>query len=210
MLLLFVLTLGIAASATKIQISEPLCQPGDTVVTNLFQGFTVTPVNGGGTFAFCNDTGEDWTTLLIALRTPLTPDQIDCSSSAFESCTKSTNGDVPGVVYAFFSGVTTTPALNFGKTNNKNDDSGDDDGGGDDDHSQFPGVPDGHEFIVDMNCVNGCSGPPDWPKGTVGFGYGNQPNDPGNFPVPPVPEPASLALVVAGIGAVITRTKLQK
>src|SRR6202795_3814796 len=106
-LLLFLISLTVAASATRIQISEPQCQPGDTDVTQMSNGFSITPINGGGTFGFCNHTGQDWAALLIALRTTVGPDQIDCSTSAFESCTKTTNPNVPGVVYAFFSGVTT-------------------------------------------------------------------------------------------------------
>jgi len=207
LLLLFLISLTAAASATRIQISEPQCQPGDTDVTQLSNGFSVTPVNGGGTFSFCNDTGQDWTTLLIALRTTVTADQIDCSTSAFESCTKTTNPNVPGVVYAFFSGVT---------SNNNNRHSRNDDGEEDDDAEcpvesgggNFPGVPNHCEFIVDMNCGANCTAPPDWPKGTVGFGYANEPDDPANFPIPPaVPEPASLVLVSSGIAAAIVNRK---
>jgi hypothetical protein len=59
----------------RIVISEPACQEGDTDVTQLNAGFVVIPINGGGTFGFCNRLQLRLVPLSaprIALRTHLT------------------------------------------------------------------------------------------------------------------------------------------
>src|ERR1700749_3503962 len=85
LLLFFVVTLAVAASATRIQISEPACDPSAISIgpSALVDGFNpIGPVNGGGSFTFCNNTGELWTNLIIVINAgpTVTPADVICPS----------------------------------------------------------------------------------------------------------------------------------
>ncbi len=74
-LLIFVLAGTLLAHAGRIEISEPLCQPGDIPVTGVVNGFAVIPdLNGGGKFNYCNDTHQNWTSIIIGIQTTLHPE----------------------------------------------------------------------------------------------------------------------------------------
>jgi hypothetical protein len=177
------------ASASRIQISEPQCTPGDIdVPPSPDNSFGFIPVNGGGVFGFCNQTGQDWTSLLIAVRTTVSINNIVCDpSNAFAACFKATDPQAPGVDYLFFLGTAGRPPI-----------------------FPFVGVRNNERFTIDLNCNPGdiCSTPPDWPDGTEFFGYGNFNLD-NPLPIPPssTPEPASLTLLGAGIAAAFWRKK---
>ena len=190
---LLFLSVAIVASATKIQISEPECNPSrDTNVYQLSGGFTVNPTATNEVFYFCNLTGVNWTTLLMVIHTdPQLPlSQIICGTSAFLKCDLTEN--TPGVIDAFFYDAPRSSEF----------------GGIDDDWGEFEhefdcpgtdvtgaGVPFGCEFIVDMSCPECSADQQHWPSGTTATGYAN------------VPEPYSAALVVSGLGTWMLRRK---
>jgi hypothetical protein len=179
------------ASASRIQISEPQCQPGDTdVFASPLNNFgPIQPVNGGGEFGFCNRTGQDWTSILIAVQTTVPLANIVCDpSNAFLACLKATSPDVPNLDYLYFVGLAENPPF------------------------PFVGIRNNERFTISLDCdpsaPGGCSTPPDWPEGTTFWGYGNFPLGQQPLPNPlSTPEPASLALLGAGIAAVLWRKK---
>lgn len=192
-LLLFVASATLLAHAGRIEISEPDCQPGDTDVFSLSNGFAAIPVAGGGTFHYCNKTGVDWTNLLMIIQTTAPASDVQCPSYnpfidplnnndlAFAFCFVSqaqTN-----VVNALFVG--TFPPLPFFGFHG------------------FLGVPDEQRFTVDLDChdFGGCH---PWPEGTAAYGFANV--DPFNLPTL-VPEPTSLALLATGLAGVIFRRR---
>jgi PEP-CTERM motif len=197
-LLFFVLALTVAASATKIQVSEPICNPatdpntiGPAALQNGFNA--IGPINGGGSFTFCNGTGESWTNLIIAIKTDpsITPADVTCPSFdpghdpnntaqlAFIAC--QVKSPSPGNLDVLLFGTINVPGFPI-----------------------FPGVPDSHSFTIDFSCPNGaCAGPPLWPEGTVSRGFPDFKSD----QLPTVPEPASLVLLGSGVLAVIARRK---
>jgi hypothetical protein len=189
----FALSLGtlLAHAGPVIEISEPPCTSTDTLVTSLNNGFQFSPINGGGVFGFCNETDTNWTRLLLAISTSVT-DTVTCIPGAFLSCASFTDPNHPGFIYVFFDGVSAglPPFV-----------------------PPHPGVPDGSRFEVNLDCQNvrGCTPVPDgtgaWTGDTIGFGYANfDPNDP--LPTPsPVPEPATLGLVSAGVAVGFFRRK---
>ena len=227
-LFLALLVAGISASAAQIRVDNPSCQgfvpPNNAVVTDVFNlnngfSFSVTQQTGGQpVFYFCNDTGQDWTSLLLAIHTSLDVTDVGCSTSgagapnsapAFQYCTLTSPGN--GLLYADFTN--TPPIPTFSKNNS--DDSSDDgnkgskgDDGGDDDH-KYPGVKNGDIFIVDLTCLDPKSpacNVPNWNPGDGGNGYANYDLSNG-YPVPPTPEPATLALIATGIGALVLGRK---
>ena len=192
LLLLFVVGLTTMASAVKIETSDPDCP-----VTKIGPGQTInfTVEGGGGIFCFENDTGSDWTNLLVAIDTTIPADQIDCVTSDFKACQLYTS-DQPDAVYAFFYG---TCISSPGKKCIPSD---------------ILGVPNGGEITFNLNCDSGCGVgspyyPPDWSPGTGGTGYYDVPTGPGGDPVyfPPVPEPVSATLLASGLGAIYLRRK---
>ena len=189
LVLLFVLGLTTLASATKIQTSDPACNSGDT---DIFNGQTITfnaDSSGGGTFGFCNKTSSTWTTLLVAIETNISPDDILADpGNAFEGAQIYTTS-TPDLVYVYFFGTCTNKP---GKTC----------------HPQKPGVLFDNEMTISLDCptASACPAPQHWAPGTPGFGYPNIPpnsdGDPSTFPIPPVPEPATATLLITGLGAV--------
>ena len=173
--------LATASQAVIIKTSDPVCT-GTPIYTGDTITFTVT--NGGGDFTFCNDTDATWTNLLVAINTTISPDDIDCVTTDFKACNLYTTNQ-PDAVYAFFYG---TCVNSPNKTC----------------HPQVLGVPIGGELEIDLNCTNNdCTPPPDWPTGTGGTVYTNVPTDPDGDPTnfPSVPEPASITLLMSGLGA---------
>ncbi len=190
LLLFVVLGITTVASATKIQVGDPGCDPNDVIIHD---GDTIhySVQNGGGTFGFCNETSSTWKTLLIGLETTVPIEDITCSveGNVFLPCKLFTT-DQPNVVYAWFNAcenLDTTCA------------------------NTYLGIPVGDHLVIDMNCPDDdCKGPPfDWTDGTSGTGFTNIPGDPNGDPlyVPPVAEPATLTLVSVGLGAGIFRRK---
>jgi hypothetical protein len=199
LLLMCVLALTAAASATRIQVSEPACNPNDVSIgaTALQNGFsTIGPINGGGSFSFCNNTGQSWTDLVIAIHTipSITKNDVTCPSYNMQTDPNNTAGlafaacvvynPSPGNLDVVLEGV-----LNFGNM-----------------PPVFPGIPNGSEFTIDFNCNQDnqtCLGPQDWPPGTVAEGF---PNFNPNGTLPTIPEPASVVLLATGL-AVVWRRK---
>jgi len=194
--LLFFMAGSVLAHAGRIEISEPQCEDGDTAVTSLTNGFAVIPnLNGGGTFHFCNETGQDWSNIVIGILTTAPISDIQCPSSspsdpqnnehlAFSTCVLFPSNSIANLIYAYFFGVS-PPIPQFG-------------------FNGFPGVPDGQRFTVDLDChdFGGCI---PWPTGTIMLASENVgPNDP--LPTP-VPEPASLTLLASGGVAAYLRRK---
>jgi hypothetical protein len=144
-------------------------------------------------FSFCNNSGQSWTNLVIAIHTDpsITSADVTCPSYspgtdpnntadlAFSTCI--VFNPSPGNLDIVLEGT-----LNFGMP------------------PVFLGIPNGDEFVIDFNCPKGdCAGPEDWPLGTVAEGFPNfNPSD----PLPTVPEPASLMLLASGL-AVVWRRK---
>ncbi|MGZ4820639.1 MAG: PEP-CTERM sorting domain-containing protein [Terriglobales bacterium] len=93
-----------ALATPQIGLGDPTCasaNPADFtggVIQNVTTGnsFTITPVNGGGFFGICNDTGTLWTTVDITFTSSnLTLADITCytTNGVFDNpCTKSQNG----------------------------------------------------------------------------------------------------------------------
>ena len=206
LLLLFVVALSVAAAhASRVVVQEPLCgtDPNEIVVKPiaLTDGFdAIGPINGGGSFTFCNDTGVNWTTLVLAIYAPtITPDDVVCPSFsptgdptnsahlAFSTCI--VESDYPNNIDITLFGTTppsrTRPPV-------------------------FPGIPNGYEFTINFNCTDaqsdtGQCGPDpnkkNWPDGSHSLGLPN-----GNVP-PQLPEPSSLLLLGSGLAALISRRK---
>jgi hypothetical protein len=190
MMLLCVLALTAAASATRIQVSEPACNPNDVSIgaTALQNGFNaIGPINGGGSFSFCNNTGQSWTNLVIAIHTDPSITQQDVTCPGYNPQTDPNNmaglafstcviyNPSPGNLDIVLEGV-----LDFAGM-----------------PPVFPGIPNGDEFTIDFNCDKGeCVGPQDWPTDTVAEGF---PNYNLTDPLPTVPEPASILLLGSGL-----------
>jgi len=180
--LLFVIMGTLLAHAGRIEISEPECgtTPGAiTLNPGDITGFVFAPDNGGGSITYCNNTGVDWTSLTIAIRTPDAASSIICPSAspndpnndaelAFSTCQIFATGPEPDTIYVSLFG-TRPPNPNFEGDNG------------------FLGVIQGNEFTINLNCgdTSGCT---PWSAGTFMVAAANN-----NFPH--VPEPASLTLL---------------
>lgn len=191
LLVFFVLALTVAASATRIQISEPACNShSPNPVYSVNDGFSIVPTSVGQTETFCNLTGQDWTSLLLTINETdvpaadrLTASEVLCGGKAFAYCQVTENSD-DTMLYAFWAGVIAPygPPINF---------------------PGFPGVPNDHSFTVDLQCSSTApcgSTPLTWPTGIIITGSANT----------PTPEPASLVLLGSGIAAGLFRRKYRK
>ncbi|MGZ4816392.1 MAG: PEP-CTERM sorting domain-containing protein [Terriglobales bacterium] len=184
LLLLFVL-LGITAvaSATKVSVGDPGCNPNDQIIHDGDKIFFHV-VDGGGTFGFCNETSSDWHTLLVGIATTIPIEDITCNvaNNVFLPCKLYTT-DEPNVVYAWFQ---TCDNINVPCD------------------GTHPGIVIDDQLILDLNCKDeNCKPPFDWPNDTHGQSFYNIPTDGQGNPLyfPPVPEPATLTLVGVGIAA---------
>jgi hypothetical protein len=144
---------------------------------------------GGGVFDFLNDTNTDWITVTLFASAPI-DSSFTCNPTQFghlfENCsttvTSQNHETGQEAVTVFFSGT----------------------GGCDvtsDNPGCFPGIKDDSHFFFnlnnDFNCQEECNG--GWtPNFTVQGG--------GNLP-PSVPEPASIFLVLTGLGGIVARRR---
>jgi len=204
LLLFFVLALSAAASATRISISEPPCDPNtdpNTIGPSALQeGFDpLGPVDGGGSFTFCNGTGVQLNSMLVEIDTPtvIPLSEIDCPSGsptsnplelAFFGCALATDPSDPTRIYADFFGVLSPP------------------------FASYPGVPVNSSFTIDFNCTEqdndgNCLTFPDnimWPDGTTTHVLVSNSQ---MINLPSVPEPTSMILLGSGLTAVWYRRK---
>lgn len=204
LLLFFVLGLTVAAHAGRVVVQEPICDPNTAPNTlgpsALQSGFNpIGPISGGGVFTFCNGTGVQLNSMLIAITTPtvIPLSQVDCPSGsptsnplglAFFGCALATDPKDPHIIYADFFGVLGPP------------------------FATYPGVPIDHSFTIDFNCTaqdndGVCLTFPNnvvWPQGTTSAGMvSNAPI----ITIPTTPEPSTFLLLGAGLLAVIRRRK---
>jgi hypothetical protein len=136
---------------------------------------------GGGIFDLVNNSGVNWTSVTLFASAPI-GSLFTCDPKNFGhlflNCTVTQQ---PGqeAVTVFFSGVN----ANCGTDN------------------CFPGIPAGFQFFFnlnnDFNCTENCPG--GWTANFVVHGGGNQP--------PGVPEPASVFLVLTGLGGIAARRR---
>ncbi|HUN88378.1 MAG TPA: PEP-CTERM sorting domain-containing protein [Terriglobales bacterium] len=204
-LLFLLVAMAAAAHASKVVVQEPACDSSAIVIdaSALTNGFNpIGPVDGGGSYSFCNETGVDWSSLLLVFEVgnELTPADVVCPSYdpihdpgntaglAFSTC----------VVKSVYSDNIDVEL--FGTTNPQWG------------PPVFPGIANGSEFTIDFNCdvdatesnPNPC-GPPgkeEWPADTKSLGL---PDFNGN--IPHLPEPSSLLLLGSGLAAMILRRK---
>jgi hypothetical protein len=198
LVLFLVLSASVIAHATtdpRIVITEPGCQEGDTSVTSVTDGFVFASVSGGGVFNFCNNTGVNWTNILVGVLSTAPLSTIDCPSAtqqdpantahlAFSTCLLFASPNPHTSFYAYFFGTSPgVPALGF---------------------NGFPGVPNGERFVVNLNCPEFISDCTPWPDGSRFVGI---PNFDFSNPLPSVPEPSTLAMLATAFGAGLLRRK---
>lgn len=167
-----------------MSMGDPNCHASPVQTTNVSGPFFVSPVGGGGVFAFCNKSGVLWSTFDVVV--PVAPgidqNSVAChvtgSPAPFGPCTVSLIGSFVDI---FFSANGTSCSGNA------------------------CGIPNNFYLLVDLN--NPC--PPEtecvpsgtWPDSTVlTFDPNGHAGDAIAFA--PVPEPASLLLLSTGLLAV--------
>jgi hypothetical protein len=199
LLLMCVLALTAAASATRIQVSEPACTPNDISIgaTALQNGFNaIGPINGGGSFSFCNNTGQSWTDLVIAIHTDpsITSGDVTCPMYSPQTDPNNTAGLAFSTCIVYNPSPGNLDVVLFGTANVGMP-------------PVFLGIPNGDEFTIDFNCdldEGQCQSPQDWPPGTVAEGF---PNYNLTTTLPTVPEPASIMLLATGLAVVWRRRR---
>jgi hypothetical protein len=169
----------------RMDVSDPSC--GDISSCTSVEGtvFSFTSNNnGGGFFKFQNESGTDWTSLLVETGSSpfnVPANSVTCTTNAFLSCQVF---DLAGGVTAmYFSGVNSDSEIGpFGILNTA-------------------------IFTVNLNdLVNGV--PTGNPNGSGGWGSARDFTATANAPSP-VPEPATLTLMGIGIAALLAKNKLR-
>jgi hypothetical protein len=196
MRLLFVLILLMGSSALayadgvpvdpRMDVSDPSCKEVSPCTPVEGTNFSFTSNNNGGGFLeFQNESGTNWTSLLVetgSIPFNVPADSVTCTTNAFLSCQVF---DLAGGVTAmYFSGVNT-------------DDS---------DFGPF-GILNASIFSVNLNdLINGA--PNTDPNGSGGWGSDRLFTATANASSP-VPEPATLTLMGIGFGALLVKNKLR-
>ena len=172
-------------------LGDPNCSsvPQGANVTSVTGPFYVTPVNGGGVFYFCNQSGTLWTQFDVVV--PIVPNVITASTVTctvdgfprpFGPCFVSTIGNFVDI---FFSPNNST----F--------------------NGQACGIPNDFFLYVDLNCNNIPNCQP-WPANSPTITL-NPNGTPGSaIAFSPVPEPTSLLLLGTGFGALWRRYRRQR
>jgi hypothetical protein len=187
--LLGILLMGSAALASadgladpRMIVSDPPCDvecPNPVGLTFSF----FSNANGGGFLTFTNASGFDWTSLLIetgSIPFNVPPNLISCQTNAFLSCEVSDLGG--GITAMYLSGVN-----------------------GPDSDGPF-GIPAFDIFTINLN--GEADDPVDESQdGSGGWGPGRNFDASANVP-PPVPEPATITLIAAGLGVFLAKKKL--
>src|SRR5579884_1987906 len=198
LLFLAVLVASISASAAQIRVDNPECgsegfQNAMNVSDQAPIPFAVTdPNNLQPLFSFCN-TGEAWDSILIAIHTTQDFGNIHCSTSgaalegtqpAFEFCQAFDPGN--GFLYEEFTNTNPFPEEELAGVSPQYEDGGDD---------PYPGVGTNHVVIFDLKCLDTSSSEctsPNWNLGDGGAAFANYDLSSNVFPIPSVPEPATL------------------
>lgn len=187
---LFILTAG-AAMADSLQGNDPNIgvKGGHHSIRLTTDNFSFT-INGqgGGIFDFLNDTNTNWISLTLFASAP-DDSSFSCNPAQFGhlfmNCTTTVTGELGNgqeAVTIFFSGT-------GGCGDNPNN------------SNCFPGIPDDTHFFFNLNdnfnCQEECNG--GWTPNFIVQGGANQP--------PGVPEPASIFLVLTGLGGIVARRR---
>jgi hypothetical protein len=179
------LLLGSFAKADSVPVDPVMgvddptsCGQGCTGVGTTFSFFS--DANGGGINHFQNQSGVDWTSLLIDVTTnggelPSVPaDTITCFTNAFATCQSFDLAD--GTTAIYLTGVFTLP-----------DD-----------------IPNLAFFTINLNDDQSAIG-----ADAGHWGSGREYDATANAPSP-VPEPAAITLLGVGLGALLTKRKLRQ
>jgi hypothetical protein len=182
---LFLLTAG-AVMADSVPGNDPnIGVKGghhSTPLNSLDFNFTIN-AQGGGIFDFVNESGVNWTSLTLLSSAPI-GSSYSCNpvdfGHLFENCSTNVTSQDPQTGQEAVTIVFsgTTPGCVF--------------------LDCFPGIPQGFHFFFnlndDFNCNEGCSG--GWTDNYVVQGMANN-----------VPEPASIFLVLTGLGGIVARRR---
>jgi hypothetical protein len=169
----------------RMDVSDPNC--GDISSCTPVEGtsFSFTSNNnGGGFFKFQNESGTNWTSLLVETGSNpfnVPANSVTCTTNAFLTC--QVFDLASGVTAMYFSGVSS-----------------------DSEFGPF-GILNAAIFTVNLNdLVNDV--PNTDPNGSGGWGSGRDFTATANASSP-VPEPATLTLMGIGFGALLTKNKLR-
>jgi hypothetical protein len=168
----------------KMQVGDPTCGVECTIVTGTSFTFS-SNVSGGGFLTFENESDSSWSSLLIET-TGIAANTVNASSNLFSNPVLVYN--IGDLLVIYFSGVS-APGCEEGC---------------------FPGIPnisDQNVFTINLNDDIG-EFPNQDPNGSGGWGPNLAFTGDANVPAPPVPEPATLTLMVTGLGAFLAKKKL--
>jgi hypothetical protein len=172
-----------------MDVSDPICFEGcPPAIEGTTFSFAANAF-GGGVIKRTNRSGVDWTSLLIAVTTnggtlpPVAPADITCTSNAFINCQKSVAEG--GVTNIYLYGVGLVGEVAF-----------------------FPGLVNNDAFTINLNDLVRNALNPD-PNGSGGWGGGRIFEATANA-ANPVPEPATLTLLCAGIGALVVKRRFRR
>lgn len=181
---LFLLTAG-AVMADSVPGNDPAIgvKGGhhSTPLNSLDFNFTI-DVQGGGIFDFVNESGVNWTSLTLLASAP-DDSSFSCNpvdfGHLFENCSTQVTGELGNGQEAVTIFFSgTTPGCVF--------------------LNCFPGIAQGFHFFFnlndDFNCNENCSG--GWTSDFTVHGMANN-----------VPEPASIFLVLTGLGGIVARRR---